>query len=274
MLLCAVVAVLFTTTQAQAQGIAIFADPAGTDNVVGTTTGLVPVYIIANPGPLDGLTAVQFMAAIPDCWTGTVHLGDLWDFPTVIGNSQTGVSIGFGGCYTDPVYVGTINLFSSIIPTDCCHYTVDPDPLALTGQVEYVDCSATKFTADGGPVAWVGTLIGETSIIDMFPPDGAAAQPLDTDISWTVSTCCITGVSYKAVHFGTTTDPPMVAWGDPANSYDPGPLMPGTTYYWRMSIAYGFCPGGESGTPLMSFTTEESVPVNHSTWGAIKALYH
>jgi hypothetical protein len=259
----------------QAQRINLYADPSGIEWVIGSTAGLVPVYVFAEPGPLNGLTAAQFRAAIPGCWTATVHLGDVWNFSAVIGNSQTGVSIGFGACYSNMVHLGTINLFSSMVPTGCCHYSVTADPLALTGLLEFVDCSATKYTREGYPAAWIGALNGDTSIDVLYPPNGATGLPLDTDISWSVSTCCITPRTVHTVRFGTTTDPPIVSVSveHPTESYDPGPLLPNTTYYWKIFAGHGMCPGSSVSTPLLSFTTEQPVPVEHSTWGAIKALY-
>jgi len=61
------------------------------------------------------------------------------------------------------------------------------------------------------------------------PADGATDVDENADLSWSVAT---DATSYD-VYFGTTVNPPIVA-KVLSESYDPGSLSLGTTYYWRI----------------------------------------
>jgi len=62
-----------------------------------------------------------------------------------------------------------------------------------------------------------------------FPADGAAAVPLNALLLWTPSSNLIS----HAVYFGTNS--PGTFQANTTNSvFPPGPLLPGTTYYWRV----------------------------------------
>ncbi len=83
------------------------------------------------------------------------------------------------------------------------------------------------------------------------PADGEAVTDIETDLSWTADWNPVMYV----VHFGTDADqvtntpagfgPPLMETG-----FDPGPLEPGTTYYWRADVFYGTWVTG----PVWSFT--------------------
>ncbi|MFQ5511089.1 MAG: hypothetical protein ACE5EO_04505, partial [Candidatus Krumholzibacteriia bacterium] len=120
--------------------IGLFADPAGADcNLQDAAPGLLPVYVVHTLTP--GATASQFAAPIPACWTGAVYLSDTGVWPIAIGNSQTGVAIGYGTCLASPIHILTINYFVQGGGALCCPYDVLPDPRAPSGQIEVVDCS-------------------------------------------------------------------------------------------------------------------------------------
>ena len=56
--------------------------------------------------------------------------------------------------------------------------------------------------------------------------------------------------------------------------FDPGPLMPNTTYYWHMVYAYlGGHHGGEGYSDKWTFTTDGTTPTESAAWGQIKAIY-
>lgn len=74
-------------------------------------------------------------------------------------------------------------------------------------------------------------------------------------------------LSYR-IFFGTETSPPVVASVASPQVWDPGVLEPLTTYYWRVDVTAG---SASAPGPLWSFTTAETMAVQHSTWGAIKA---
>jgi len=52
--------------------------------------------------------------------------------------------------------------------------------------------------------------------------------------------------------------------------HDPGPLLPSTTYYWR--VVNAFCTGSTS-SPVWRFTTQDPDAVLPETWSAFKQLY-
>jgi len=83
------------------------------------------------------------------------------------------------------------------------------------------------------------------------PADGEEVTDTDADLSWEADWNPVMYV----VHFGTNVDevtnaqvgsgPPIIDIG-----HDPGPLMPSTTYYWRVDTFYGMWIAG----PVLSFT--------------------
>jgi hypothetical protein len=121
---------------AQAGSVGVFADAAGTNCNLVDAGGLVQVHVVHAYS--TGATASQFLFDISaTAWT---HLGDTWDFTTVIGTSITGVSVAYGGCFSGPIHLGTINFFGSIVPA-CTIVSVVPDPAAPSGNIEAVDCA-------------------------------------------------------------------------------------------------------------------------------------
>jgi hypothetical protein len=126
---------------AQAGAIGIFKDPAGTVCYLDDkSAGVVPYYVV-HVGT-GGATACQYSAPRPDCMTAT-YLSDTNVFPVTIGNSQSGVSVGYGTCRTGPIHVQTISYFSQGLTPACCRYYVLPDPNASSGKIDTVDCYDT-----------------------------------------------------------------------------------------------------------------------------------
>jgi hypothetical protein len=145
-----VVPLLFASSVAfgQAGSIGIFADPLGTDcNLVAPVSGIASFYIVhvfaAN------VTAAQFSAPQPSCFT-CAYLSDTVVYPVTIGNSQNGISMGYGACLSSPVHVLTINYLCSVPAPECCQYPVLPDPQALpTAGIWTVDCDFNQLAATG-----------------------------------------------------------------------------------------------------------------------------
>ncbi len=134
---------------AQGGSIGVFGDPGGTDcNIIDAAPALLSVYVVHVNVP--GATASQFAAPAPACMASASYLSDGSVFPVTIGNSQTGVAIGYGACYAGPVHILTINFFGSGLTTACCYYEVVPDPLVASGQIEVVDCVENLLFATGG----------------------------------------------------------------------------------------------------------------------------
>jgi len=108
----------------------MFADQAGTNcSITDTAPGLLPIYVVHIVDA--GATAIQYIAAKPACMTST-YLSDTNPFGVTIGNSQTGVSVGYGTCRSGAIHCQTISYFASGTTRRCCVYTVHCDPSAST----------------------------------------------------------------------------------------------------------------------------------------------
>lgn len=122
--------------------IGMFADNVGTDcSIADAAPGLLAVYVV-HIGTA-GATASQYIAAKPACMTAT-YLSDTNPFGVTVGNSQTGVSVGYGTCRTGTIHTQTISFFASGTTPSCCIYPITCDPLGLdqcaSGNVDIVDC--------------------------------------------------------------------------------------------------------------------------------------
>ena len=62
------------------------------------------------------------------------------------------------------------------------------------------------------------------------PPDGALISNLDADLSWTAGSWATS----HDVYFGTENPPPFICNQDDT-TFDPGTMIPLTTYYWRVN---------------------------------------
>lgn len=130
---------------AQAGSIRIASDATGVECNFADAGGLVQVYLLHVDAP--GATASQFKLDVSAA--GWTHLGDTWNFATVIGSSMTGVSVAYGACFSAPIALGTINFFGSAAPA-CSMINIVADPGALSGQIEAVDCASFKVFPTGG----------------------------------------------------------------------------------------------------------------------------
>jgi hypothetical protein len=95
-----------------------------------------------------GASASQFWAPTPWC-LGATYLSDTPVFPVTIGDSQTGVSLGYGECLSNRAHVLTLNFFTQATSHSCCCYFIYPHPQSTTGWVEVVDCNNDLQTANG-----------------------------------------------------------------------------------------------------------------------------
>jgi hypothetical protein len=137
---------------AQGGSVGIFSDQAGTScNLPDAVPGLTTYYIVHVY--TTGATACQFVAKKPTCVTAT-YLSDTAPFPVTIGNSQVGISIGYGTCRVGPIYVLGINYFTTGTTPACCYYKVTCDPLGVdacaSGNIDIVDCAFQSALATAG----------------------------------------------------------------------------------------------------------------------------
>jgi hypothetical protein len=65
------------------------------------------------------------------------------------------------------------------------------------------------------------------------PVDEATNQPTDTTLSWECTDPDGDTLKYD-VYFGDNTSPSLVSFEQADNTYDPGELARGTTYYWKI----------------------------------------
>jgi hypothetical protein len=128
----------------------IFGDPGGADCAVYDTqpNTVVSVYVFQLFAPES--FAAQFSVPIPACAVGLTWLGDTHVFLATIGESPTGIAMGFGACYSTPVHVLTINYFGMGASEECCLLRVEPDYRETPPGIYMTDCDFVMFPATGG----------------------------------------------------------------------------------------------------------------------------
>ena len=140
------VTMLVATGVPGAGAIGVFSDPqAAACNLFDQTAGLMTFYVVHVL--TSGATASQFAAPVPSCMTGAAYLGDSSPFGVVIGNSQTGVSIGYGGCLSGPIHLMTVRLFVQGLSEPCCLYPVTPDLEHSEPKIWMVNCDFVQLEA-------------------------------------------------------------------------------------------------------------------------------
>lgn len=91
-------------------------------------------------GP-DAAVSSQFMAPKPACWSNATWVGDTLPF-IYLGNTQSGIELGYAGCLQPPIYLGSINYIVSETGPACCPYPVLPAPTSpIPGSIIFVDCN-------------------------------------------------------------------------------------------------------------------------------------
>ncbi len=147
-LIASVMVFAATGAFAQTGSLAVAGDLSGADCNLADIPGLCTYYIVHLSAP--GATAAQFSAPQPGCMTAALWLSDTPVFPVTIGNSQSGVAVGYGECLTSPITVLSINFFCQGLTGPCCYYQVLPDPNGPSGTIEMVDCDNQLLTGVGG----------------------------------------------------------------------------------------------------------------------------
>ena len=126
--------------------IGIFADPAGSSCNLPGTPG-VQTYYFLHLTTL-GTTASVWAAPKPACLTG-VRLADLPVFSINFGNTETGITIGYGLCKTGTFLIMAVQ-YNVTSATDCCYWSVVADPTIPSGLIEVGGCLFTLEYATGG----------------------------------------------------------------------------------------------------------------------------
>lgn len=268
---------LIAAGSASAQTITIFSDITHEDCVLAADNvgGYIYAYVFAM-NMSNGVAAAQFSAPVPSCYPGGIYAGESAAPGVTIGNTQTGLTLVLNApdCSGLPVLLTTIQVFVAALPpnTECCLFEVLPDPIAGSGQITIVNCNNQVETVFGGAV-FVGDWYAP-NYSNPYPAPGATDVPLNAQLDWDAVQCsCGLGIYYADVYFGTDPDPPKVVEFDQvalAGPYDPGPLQPDETYYWKLDLVD--TDAGVRTTPVWSFTTTTALPVEETTWGRLKAL--
>jgi len=134
-----------TVAFAQNGSIGIFADNAGASCSL-PATGLVTYYFVHVNA--IGATGSQWAAPKPACLTGT-RITDIAVFAVVLGNTEVGITVGYGLCKVGTFHIESV-LYNATSATDCCYFSVIPDPNLTSGKIEIPDCLFNLTYGTGG----------------------------------------------------------------------------------------------------------------------------
>jgi hypothetical protein len=142
---------------------------------------------------------------------------------------------------------------------------VSSEPVTITYAVSLNQCleASTTITNLAEINDGVNTVITRTAEMSVSnaspglpsipdPVDGAHGQPIDTILTWAPSSDLNCDPITYSIAFGTTSPPDYVATGLPLPAFNPGALLPGTTYYWSVTAHDGLT---QTPGPIWSFTT-------------------
>ena len=209
-----------------------------------------------------------------------IYLTEASAVPVWVGNSQTGVSIGYGGCASSPTYLGTVYYSGNV---GCDDLQILEDPASGSFAPIYVDCLANTMTFPDIRLEYDPCRVNAPS--DIQPVNNATTVSLTPTLSWYWEgndNCTESiGLPLFEVYFGTdpanlTVIGSVVGVPDSPAQLAVGPLELFTKYYWRVEVTDEFydCPGFHTvATDVQCFTTLGTVLTETSTWGAIKSMY-
>ncbi|MCZ6767550.1 MAG: BACON domain-containing protein [bacterium] len=145
-LIWATLLLLPALVSAQGGAICLYADPTGTNcGFEDNTPGLLQIYVLHTLA--TGVSSSQFWLPKPACMVGATFLKDTNVLPVFIGESQTGISIGYGSC-VNTIHMLTMNYAVSGTSVPDCAYPVLPHPARYF--VEAADCDQNVIAATGG----------------------------------------------------------------------------------------------------------------------------
>ena len=273
---------LILPTRADSQIVAL-ENPAGVSNKCVISTGITTLKIRVSGDQIKG--ARFAISAPPECQVSLLSVGTLMPDVVLEGDLSTGITATFD-CSTTDSYPFTRDVADVVVyvtgdPPVCCPIYVVPHSASVTGEVEFIKCDDSIEEGFGSQAYVGGDGSGCFDILDAIQPPPTIPTPTDsaTGVSLTPSLIFKTPRGYACVdylysiwgslYFGTDPDPPLFCqWGC---VYDPGPLEPNTTYYWR--VYYYNSNYGDAFSPVWQFTTTGITPTETRTWGHIKALY-
>jgi hypothetical protein len=135
-------------------------------------------------------------------------------------NYNNGLGVNFGS-----IQYGNIAVIAAVFNNTWHQGYADPDTPTDPHPFDayYVDDTAGVLVADTGP----------NIPSNPFPSNGALNVDLTADMSWTGGGSSGLTITYD-VYFGTAVSPPKVSSNQSAESYNPGTMNYGTTYYWKI----------------------------------------
>jgi hypothetical protein len=296
---CAVLLMLAATlsvvTSARAQyfRIGLYTDSPGTECHLGSSDdGSVRVaYVVVTSANLgyfahyllhpSSNVAFVFSAPVPP---GVVWVGDMpsvLGFDIFSGDSQSEIVV--RGNTLAPLGLPPYTLLtilyrasSSLAPTpwEVKGTSYDPKPACEVLFTKYTGTSYTAWINNPGVTCTRYQYLAPHS---PSPPDQWNGVPINTLLGFEGD---VNRIWLSTRSFSTPRDEDIICTtaggGSCPNPFDPGSLLPHTTYYW---MAGNVCdpPSDDCQDALgdvWSFTTEDTpLAVKTSTWGAIKALY-
>ncbi len=170
-----------------------------------------------------------------------------------------------GDPVTYKIYLATASTWVPSNPTDLTliHTTnllkYDYYGLARGAVYQWQIIATDKAGAQvAGPVWQFSTVEPENNVPSYAsitePQDGASEVSVSQKLRW-IATDEDGDTLYYDVYFGTDPEPELVSASQPSQIYDPGTLLNGTKYYWRVVVSDGRKTNPRS--DLWSFTTEE-----------------
>jgi len=159
---------------------------------------------------------------------------------------------------THDVYFGTSSPPPFIGNQEAATYYPGPIEVGTTYYWQIVEVEADGTTKHAGDI-WSFTTTTDLSTVSEIatqpnPADGAVAVALDATLSWWPGASAVS----HDVYLGTTS-PPALLGSTTGFSFDPGPLVADTTYYWRVDAvaADGTVHTGDT----WSFKTVLDIPI-------------
>jgi hypothetical protein len=160
------VIMVFSASMASAQlgQLVVSADPLGADcNIVDGAPGLLKIWVVHTLGV--GIAGSEFSAPAPSCMIGATYLSDGDQAGAAVGDTQTGLSIGYGACSASPVAVVSMSFFGAGLSAPCCQYPILPHP--ITGLIIFNDCIPVDLPGQAGPPA---TINGDDAVCPCAVP--------------------------------------------------------------------------------------------------------
>ncbi len=199
-----------------------------------------------SPSPADG-------AKLEDTWT---------TLSWTAGELATSHNVYFSTSYDD-VAAGAAAALVGNVTTNSqpVGFLGFPAPAGLVpGTTYYWRVDEVNPTHPGSPwrgPVWSFTIPAATAY-NPVPGDGEPAVPTDMKLSWSLA---LKGIMH-GVYFGTDREKVTSGTGAPpslSTTYDPGPLVNATTYYWRVDTFNG---AAWLTGPVWTFTTMPVIPVS------------